>query len=132
LRQMDVPAGRNVYTPVLSPSGGFKSDLTIMRLGDERFRVVTGGAAGMSDKKWFADHLPADGTAQLFDMTSAMTTIGLWGPRARDILAAATADDVSNEGFKFGACRTIDVDTIRVIDSRITYVSTIGWELSLP
>ncbi|TMD90714.1 MAG: FAD-dependent oxidoreductase [Chloroflexi bacterium] len=132
LRQMDVPAGRNVYTPVLSPSGGFKSDLTIMRLGDEHFRVVTGGAAGMSDKKWFADHLPADGTAQLFDMTSAMTTIGLWGPRARDILAAATADDVSNEGFKFGACRTIDVDTVRVLASRISYVGDLGWELYVP
>src|SRR5438270_7218053 len=57
LRQMDVPIGRVVYTPVLSQSGGFKSDLTIMRLGDEHFRVVTGGAAGMSDKKWFRDQL---------------------------------------------------------------------------
>src|SRR2546428_19317 len=80
LRQMDVPSGRNVYTPVLSPNGGFKSDLTIMRLGDDHFRVVTGGAAGMSDKKWFGDHLPADGSAQLFDLTSSMTTVGLWGP----------------------------------------------------
>ncbi|TMF01262.1 MAG: FAD-dependent oxidoreductase, partial [Chloroflexi bacterium] len=88
LRQMDVPVGRNVYTPVLSPNGGFKSDLTIMRLGDEQFRVVTGGASGMSDKKWFSDHLPADGSAQLHDLTSALSTIGLWGPRARDILSA--------------------------------------------
>jgi glycine cleavage system aminomethyltransferase T/glycine/D-amino acid oxidase-like deaminating enzyme len=132
LRQMDVPVGRNVYTPVLSPNGGFKSDLTIMRLADDHFRVVTGGAAGMSDKKWFANHLGADGTAQLFDLTSAMTTIGLWGPRARDILASATSDDVSNEGFKFGACRTIDVDTVRVLASRISYVGDLGWELYVP
>jgi len=132
LRQMDVPVGRNVYTPVLSPNGGFKSDLTIMRLGDEHFRVVTGGAAGMSDKKWFRDHLASDGSAQLNDLTSAMTTIGLWGPRARDILAAATSDDVSNEGFKFGACRTIDVGTVRVLASRISYVGDLGWELYVP
>ena len=132
LRQLDVPAGRNVYTPVLSHNGGFKSDLTIMRLGDEQFRVVTGGAAGMSDKKWFADHLPADGSAQLFDLTSAMTTVGLWGPRARDIIASATSDDVSNEGFKFGACRTIDVGTVRVLASRISYVGDLGWELYVP
>ena len=132
LRQMDVPVGRNVYTPVLSPNGGFKSDLTIMRLGDEHFRVVTGGAAGMSDKKWFRDHLAPDGSAQLNDLTSAMTTIGLWGPRARDILAAATSDDVSNEGFKFGACRTIDVGTVRVLASRISYVGDLGWELYVP
>jgi glycine cleavage system aminomethyltransferase T/glycine/D-amino acid oxidase-like deaminating enzyme len=132
LRQMDVPVGRNVYTPVLSPSGGFKSDLTIMRLGEEQFRVVTGGAAGMSDKKWFRDHLPADGSAQIHDLTSAMTTIGLWGPRARDILSAATADDVSNEGFKFGACRDIDIGTVRVLASRISYVGDLGWELYVP
>src|SRR5579859_665286 len=130
LRQMDVPVGRVVYTPVLSHSGGFKSDLTIMRLGEAHFRVVTGGAAGMSDKKWFRDHL-ADG-AQLHDLTSAMTTVGLWGPRARDILAAATSDDVSNEGFKFGTCRTIDAGTVRVLASRISYVGDLGWELYVP
>ncbi|HEV2033660.1 MAG TPA: FAD-dependent oxidoreductase [Candidatus Dormibacteraeota bacterium] len=132
LRQMDVPVGRVVYTPVLSPKGGFKSDLTIMRLGDDHFRVVTGGAHGMSDRKWFRDHLPADSTAQIADMTSALTTIGLWGPRARDILAATTTDDVSNEGFKFGSCRTIEVGTLRVLASRISYVGDLGWELYVP
>jgi len=130
LRQMDVPAGRNVYSPVLAPNGGFKSDLTIMRLGDEHFRVVTGGAAGMSDKKWFSDHL-AEG-AQLHDLTNALTTVGLWGPRARDILAATTSDDVSNDGFKFGTCRVIDIGTLRVLASRISYVGDLGWELYVP
>jgi glycine cleavage system aminomethyltransferase T/glycine/D-amino acid oxidase-like deaminating enzyme len=132
LRQMDVPVGRVVYTPVLSPSGGFKSDLTIMRLGDDHFRVVTGGAHGMSDRKWFADHLPKDGSGQVADMTSALTTVGLWGPRARDILGAVTGDDVSNEGFKFGTCREIEVGTLRVLASRISYVGDLGWELYVP
>ena len=127
LRQMDVPSGRVVYTPVLSPEGGFKSDLTIMRLGDEHFRVVTGGAAGMSDKKWFRDHL-ADG-AELADLTSSMTTIGIWGPRARDIVASTTSDDVSNDGFKFGTCRVIEIGTQRILASRISYVGDLGWEL---
>ena len=86
MRQMDVKLGKVVYTPVLTPSGGFRSDLTIMRLGDEHFRVVTGGAHGMADLKWFRDHLPEDGTAQIVDLTSSWTTLGLWGPRARDIL----------------------------------------------
>ena len=132
LRQMDVPVGRVVYTPVLSHNGGFKSDLTIMRLGDDHFRVVTGGAHGMSDRKWFADHVPADGTAQIADMTSALTTIGLWGPRARDILAAVTRDDISNEGFRFGTWREIEVGTLRVLASRISYVGDLGWELYVP
>ena len=87
LAQMDVAVGRVVYTPVLSPGGGFRSDLTIMRLGDEEFRIVTGGAHGMADRKLFSDQLPDDGSASLVDVTTAWTTIGLWGPRARDILA---------------------------------------------
>jgi glycine cleavage system aminomethyltransferase T len=101
-----------------------------MRLGDEHFRVVTGGAAGMSDKKWFRDQLLPN--AQLVDLTSAMTTIGLWGPRARDILASTTSDGVSNEDFKFGTCRVIDIGTQRVLASRISYVGDLGWELYVP
>ncbi len=107
LRQMDVPVGRVVYTPVLSNAGGFKSDLTIMRLEDQVFRVVTGGAHGMSDLKWFRDHLPAD--AAIVDLTTAYTTIGVWGPRARDIVASVTRADMSNEAFRFGTCRTIEI-----------------------
>ena len=90
MRQMDVPVGRVVYTPWLAPGGGFKADLTIMRLDDEQFRVVTGGAHGMADRKWLADRLPEDGSAQLVDLTSSWSTIGLWGPRSRDILLADT------------------------------------------
>ncbi len=130
LRQMDVPIGRVVYTPVLSPQGGFKSDLTIMRLGDEHFRVVTGGAAGMSDKKWFGDQLV--GGAELADLTSSMTTIGLWGPHARRVLEGTTSDDLTNEGFKFGTCSVIEIGTLRVLASRISYVGDLGWELYVP
>jgi glycine cleavage system aminomethyltransferase T len=103
-----------------------------MRLDDEVFRVVTGGAHGPADYKWFRDHLPADGSAQISDLTSAWTTLGLWGPRARDILSSITRDDVSHEGFRFGTCRTIEVDTLRVLASRISYVGDLGWELYVP
>jgi len=113
LRQMDVAVGRAVYTPLLTPGGGFRSDLTIMRLDEECFRVVTGAAHGRSDLKWFADHLPADGSAQVHDLTSSWCTLGLWGPRARDILASVTSDDVTHE-------------------SRISYVGELGWELYVP
>jgi glycine cleavage system aminomethyltransferase T len=132
MRQVDVAVGRVVYTPWLSQSGGFKSDLTIMRLGDELFRVVTGGAHGMADKKWLRDHLPEDGSAQLADLTSAWCTLGIWGPRARDILMSVTSDDVSHEGFSFGTCRTIEIGPLRVLASRISYVGDLGWELYVP
>ncbi len=132
MRQLDVPVGRVVYTPVLTPGGGFRADLTIMRLGEETFRVVTGGAHGMADRKWFADHLPADGSAQLVDLTSSWCTLGLWGPRARDLLASVTVDDVSHESFPFATCRTIELDSLRVLASRISYVGDLGWELYVP
>ncbi|HEY2770974.1 MAG TPA: FAD-dependent oxidoreductase [Solirubrobacteraceae bacterium] len=132
MRQMDVAHGRVVYTPILTPSGGFKQDLTIMRLADDVFRVVTGGAYGMSDLKWFSDHLPADGSAQITDLTSSWCTLGLWGPRARDILSSISSDDLSHEGFPFARCRNIEVGPLSVLASRISYVGDLGWELYVP
>jgi len=131
-RQMNVPSGRVIYTPVLTPSGGFKSDLTIMKMDDETFRVVTGGAHGMADKKWFADHLPDDGSGTIEDLTSTWCTVGLWGPRARDILSVLTSDDVSNDGFPFSTWKNVDVDGLQVLASRISYVGDLGWELYVP
>jgi glycine cleavage system aminomethyltransferase T/glycine/D-amino acid oxidase-like deaminating enzyme len=132
VRQMDVAVGRVVYTPWLTPGGGFRSDLTVMRLDDEHFRVVTGGAHGMADRKWLVDNLPADGRAQLADQTSGWTTLGIWGPRARDVLASITSDDVSHEAFPFATCRTVEIGTLRVLASRISYVGDLGWELYAP
>ena len=135
--QCDVAVGKVIYTPVLDPKGGFRSDLTVMRLGEQHFRVVTGGAHGMADRKWFADQLAAvtggvsggDGSTTLTDLTSEVSTIGLWGPRARDILASLTADDVSDAGFGFLTCREITVGGVPVLASRISYVGELGWEL---
>jgi glycine cleavage system aminomethyltransferase T/glycine/D-amino acid oxidase-like deaminating enzyme len=130
MRQMDVKLGKVVYTPVLTPRGGFRSDLTIMRLADDQFRVVTGGAHGMADLKWFRDHLVGD--AQIFDLTSQWCTLGLWGPRARDILASTTSANVSHDGFPFATCRDIEMGPLRVLASRISYVGDLGWELYVP
>jgi len=128
--QLNVAVGRVVYTSWLDEDGGFRADLTVMRLGPDRFRVVTGGATGMADAAWIRRHLPAG--AFLADLTSAWTTIGLWGPRARDVLAAVTADDVSRDGFPFGTCREIEIGGIVVLASRISYVGELGWELHAP
>jgi glycine cleavage system aminomethyltransferase T len=86
----------------------------------------------MADKKWFADHLPEDGSARIEDHTSTICTLGLWGPRARDILASVTSDDVSNEGFPFARFKSITVDGMDVTASRISYVGDLGWELYVP
>jgi len=130
--QADVPEGRVIYTPVLDASGGFRSDLTVMRIAHDRYRVVTGGLHGMADRKWFADLMPSDGTAAVVDVTSAYSTIGLWGPRARDILGKLSDDDLSHEGFGFLTCRDIEIGNLGVLASRISYVGELGWELYVP
>ncbi|QWZ10305.1 FAD-dependent oxidoreductase [Nocardioides panacis] len=130
--QCDVAVGKVIYTPVLDAKGGFLSDLTVMRLGEDHFRVVTGGAHGMADRKWFSDQLPDDGATTLTDLTDEVSTIGVWGPRARDILASLTSDDVSEEGFGFLTCREITVAGTPVLASRISYVGELGWELYVP
>jgi glycine cleavage system aminomethyltransferase T/glycine/D-amino acid oxidase-like deaminating enzyme len=130
--QLHVPFGRVVYTSLLDDAGGFRGDLTIMRLGPRQFRVVTGGATGMMDLKWFSDHLPDDGSAHVTDLTSGWTTLGLWGPRARQILQPLTAADLTNAGFAFATCREIEVAGMTVLASRISYVGELGWELHVP
>ena len=132
VREMDVPTGRVVYTPLLTETGRVRADLTIMRLDHDAYRVVTGGMDGGRDKKWFVDHLPEDGSAQLHDATSAWCTLGLWGPRARDVLAQLAEEDVSNEAFPFATCRWVTLGPVRVLASRISYVGELGWELYAP
>jgi glycine cleavage system aminomethyltransferase T/glycine/D-amino acid oxidase-like deaminating enzyme len=129
MNQMDVRVGRAVYTPLLAPNGGFKADLTIMRRDDNEFRIVDGGGDGARDKKWFRDNLPDDGSVTFTDMTSALCTIGLWGPRARDVLQAATEDDVSNEGFPFATAKDLLIGGVPAWALRISYVGELGWEI---
>jgi glycine cleavage system aminomethyltransferase T/glycine/D-amino acid oxidase-like deaminating enzyme len=132
VNKVDVTPGRTVYTPLLNAAGGILADLTIMRLAHDRFRVVTGGGMGMRDKKLFTDQLPDDGSAQLHDATNQWTTIGLWGPRARDVLQAVTTADVSHAAFPFLTSKTVDIDGVRTLASRISYVGELGWEIYVP
>jgi glycine cleavage system aminomethyltransferase T/glycine/D-amino acid oxidase-like deaminating enzyme len=132
MAQVDRPVGRVVYTPLLARNGGFRADLTIVRLGEQHFRVITGGADGSRDKKWFLDHLPVDGSAHLADLTSAYCTLGVWGPRARDLVAAVTDDDVSDAAFPFGTAREVTLGGVPALMVRISYVGDLGWEIHAP
>jgi len=87
---------------------------------------------GPRDWKWFSDLLPEDGSASLVDVTSAWCTVGVWGPRARDILMAITSEDISHEGFPFGRCRSVDLGPVHTLMSRISYVGELGWEIYAP
>ena len=126
----DVTVGKVVYTPVLDERGVFRSDLTVMRLAHDRFRVVTGGAHGMVDLKWFSDRMPPG--AVCLDTTSAVSTIGLWGPQARATLGSLTGADLAPDVFRFATCRPIEIGNLPVLASRISYVGEHGWELHVP
>jgi glycine cleavage system aminomethyltransferase T/glycine/D-amino acid oxidase-like deaminating enzyme len=128
--QLDVPPGRSVYTPFLNEAGRFVADLTIMRLGASWFRVVTGAADGGRDAQWISDHLP--GNAQLADVTSAWATIGLWGPRAADVLRAVRSDGDQSPPHTFAATGFFELGGALVLGSRISYVGEYGWELHVP
>ncbi len=127
--QMDVPVGKAVYTLLLNTRGGIRSDLMIVRIAKNTFRVITGAGHGGVDKKWFKDHLPADGTVQLHDQTSALCTVGLWGPKAREVLSSVTESDVSHEGFPFGTAKKFFIQEVPVWALRISYVGELGWEI---
>ncbi|GAA4434235.1 FAD-dependent oxidoreductase [Georgenia halophila] len=132
MAQVDRPVGRVIYTPLLDPEGGFRADLTIVRLGEHRYRVITGAADGPRDLAWFRGHLPEDGSVTLTDLTSATCALGLWGPRARDIVSALTDDDLSTDAFGFATAREVVLAGIPTLMVRISYVGDLGWEIHLP
>ena len=129
---IDRPVGSIVYTQLLDRRGGIQADLTVTRLATERYLIVTGTAVGNHDAAWLRQHLPDDGSVSLRDITGAFVCFGLWGPRARDILASVTRDDLSNEAFPFLTAREITVGSVPLTALRVTYVGELGWELYAP
>ena len=129
---VDRPTGTVVYTQLLNRRGGIECDLTVTRTAADRFLLVTGTAFGNHDLAWIRTHLPADGSVLLTDLTSARVAFGLWGPRARDILAATTTDDVSDAAFPYLTARPVSVGPVPLLALRVTYVGELGWELYAP
>ncbi len=133
---VDVEVGRIIYTQMLNGRGGIETDSTITRLAADRFLIVTGTAVGNHDLGWIRKHLPddasEDGSVEVRDITSARACLGVWGPRAREILAAVSKDDLSNEAFPFLTAREISVGNVPVLALRVTYVGELGWELYPP
>ncbi len=124
--------GAVTYTQMLNPKGGVECDFTVTRLADDRFRIVTGTAFGQHDLSWIRQHLPADGTVQVADVTSAYACYGLWGPASRKILQPLTTSDLSNEAFPYMRARDLAVGTVPCHALRVTYVGELGWELYCP
>jgi sarcosine dehydrogenase len=124
--------GRLTYTQVLNSRGGIEADLTVARLADDYFYIVTGTGFRTHDFGWIREHLPKGGDVAIEDVTEGYATLSLMGPKARAVLAAATDADVTNAAFPFGAVRVIDIAGQKVRALRVTYVGELGWELHVP
>ena len=125
----DRPVGSLIYTPLLTPDGGFRADLTIQRLGSHDFRVVTGVFDGARDAYWFRKHLPADGSVHFEDRSSALTTLGVWGPDAQALLSRVADGNLSQEAFPYGTAQDLLIGGIPATLLRISYVGESGWEI---
>ena len=126
------PAGRLTYTQLLNTRGGIEADLTVARLSDDRFYVVTGTGFRTHDLAWIREHVPEGADVRIDDITEAYGTLSLMGPHARDVLEKVTDADVSNQAFPFGHVREIEIAGAKVRALRVTYVGELGWELHIP
>jgi 4-methylaminobutanoate oxidase (formaldehyde-forming) len=127
------PVGRLTYTQMLNARGGIECDLTVSRLADDLFYIVTGTGFRTHDAAWIIDRVDAtSGEANLDDVTEQFGTLSLMGPHARDVLQAVTSADCGNAAFPFGHVRAIEMAGHRVRALRVTYVGELGFELHVP
>ena len=124
--------GKLTYTQLLNSRGGIETDLTVARLTDDHFYIVTGTGFRTHDAAWINEHIPAGMDAILTDVTEQFGTLSLMGPKARDVLQAVTKTDMSNTAAPFGSVRHIKIAGHTLDALRVTYVGELGWELHMP
>jgi 4-methylaminobutanoate oxidase (formaldehyde-forming) len=126
------PPGRLTYTQLLNSRGGIECDLTVARLGDDHYYIVTGTGFRTHDLAWIRDHMRQGLDARIEDVTEEWGTLSLMGPRARQVVSDITDADMSNQAFPFGHVREIEIAGHKVRALRVTYVGELGWELHVP
>jgi glycine cleavage system T protein len=124
--------GAVTYTQLLNPRGGVECDFTVTRLAEDHFRIVTGTAFGQHDLAWIRQHAPENGSVHVADRTSSFACVGVWGPRARDLLQPLTTTDLSSGSFPYMTAQDIAVGPVPCLAVRVTYVGELGWELYCP
>jgi glycine cleavage system aminomethyltransferase T/glycine/D-amino acid oxidase-like deaminating enzyme len=131
---VDKPLGATIYGQFLDDRGGIVADVTITRLGADHFRVLTGAGYLAADQGWLvaraADEPPIDDVS-VRDATDELSVIGLWGPRARDVLGGVTANRVDDLALPIRQVRAIRVGSARVLATRLSYAGELGWELTV-
>ncbi len=128
---MDVATGKIVYTQWCNDAGGIEADLTVTRLADDEYLIVTAAATRRRDFGYLKAAI-GERRAALTDITSGLSTLGVMGPNSRALLSALTHTDLSNEAFPFGTSQEIELGMALVRAMRVTYVGELGWELYVP
>ncbi len=129
---IDVTPGKLVYTQFLNERGGIEADVTVTRLAEESFLVVTVAASQVRDLTWIRRHLPDDAQVFVRDITSGLPMLSVMGPKSRALLQELSGTDLSNAAFPFATSQELEIGYARVRASRVTYVGELGWELYVP
>ena len=132
VNNLDRPVGTIVYTQLCNERGGIEADVTITRLADDRFYFVTGSALGVRDRSTIERHLPADGSVEIVEHTSAKAVVNVCGPRSREVLAKLTDAPLDNAHFPYMSARELDLGYAPVLALRVTYLGELGYELHVP
>ena len=127
-----VESGRTVYTGMLNEHAGYEADVTMTRLADDRYLLVTSAASPVRDKAWIERHLRSGEHVSVVDVSSAYAVLGVMGPASRQLLGRLSSADFSNAAFPFATSREISVGYATVRATRLTYVGELGWELFVP
>ncbi len=130
--KIDKPVGTIIYTLLLTPNGGIKRDMTIVRLAEDRYWVLTGKANMPAELVWMRRFAPQDGTVTITDYSEQYVSLALWGSNARKVLQKVTSVDVGNEAFPFYTMQKIDVGLVSAVALRLSYAGELGWELYAP
>jgi glycine cleavage system T protein len=126
---LDKPVGTITYTQFLNNNGGIESDVTITRLDEDTFRIISGTSFVSNDLGWIQMHMPRDGSVEVRDVTEDLGCLSLWGPNARQVLQAVSASDVSNDAFPYMTAQRINLNGMNIWAQRVSYAGELGWEL---
>jgi glycine cleavage system aminomethyltransferase T/glycine/D-amino acid oxidase-like deaminating enzyme len=129
---VDVEPGRMVYTHWLNERGGIEADLTVTRIAEDQFWVVSGAAQTIKDLHWLKINIAEDEFCCVSDITNAWAVLGVMGPNSRDLLGATLGHDMSTAAFPFGSFQPVELGMSRAFAARVSYVGELGWELYVP
>ncbi|MEM6987096.1 MAG: aminomethyltransferase family protein, partial [Pseudomonadota bacterium] len=127
--QLDIAVGTSVYTPFINANGGIEADVTVTRLQNDQFLVVTGHPSQLRDQYWIRAHAAANWRFEVFDATSAYALFTVHGPNSRALLQSLSNDDLSNTALPFGAAREVDLGHARARLIRRSFLGELGYEI---